>query len=148
MVNCCHKLTICVSEPHMNTGFLFANLSGHFVAQLIYPHNILWAIIFSVILPHILASIMTSNDGKDTGFLILFFDSSYHYLQIIFSEERSNLFQYSGYCLIGVLLGYSAANFVALVKIMWTGYNQFYRNSPNQQSRDQMFTPDAARDDL
>ena len=67
------KLTIFVSEPHMNTGFLFANLSGHFVAQLIYPHNILWAIIFSVLLPHILASLMTSDEGKDHEFL--FFDS-------------------------------------------------------------------------
>ena len=63
----------------------------------------------------------------------------------IFLGERDNLFQYSGYCLIGVLLGYSAANFVALVKILWIGYNQFYRNAPDQQSSDQMFT---ARDDL
>ena len=65
----------------------------------------------------------------------------------ILAEGRNNLFEYSGYCLIGVLLGYSAANFVAFVKIMWIGYNQFYRNAPEQpqQNQDQMFT---AREDL
>ena len=58
-----------VSEPHMNTGFLLANLSGHFVAQLIYPHNILWAIIFSVIIPYIIATNMTTDEGKYQEFV-------------------------------------------------------------------------------
>ena len=125
----------------MNTGFLLANLSGHFVAQLIYPHNILWAIIFSVIIPYIIATNMTTDEGKYPEFLLM----KYILMTIVFSDEISNLFQYSGYCLIGILLGYSAANFVALVKIMWIGYNQFYRNAPDQPSPDQMFT---AREDL
>ena len=130
-----------VSEPHMNTGFLLANLSGHFVAQLIYPHNILWAIIFSVIIPYIIATNMTTDEGNDQEFV----EKKFILINVVFSDEISNLFQYSGYCLIGILLGYSAANFVALVKIMWIGYNQFYRNAPDQPSPDQMFT---AREDL
>ena len=39
--------------------------------------------------------------------------------------------------MIGVMLGYSASNLVALVKIIYIGYNQFYRKS---QERDAMFT--------
>ena len=53
------------------------------------------------------------------------------------SEEKRNLFEYAGYSMIGVMLGYSASNLVALVKIIYIGYNQFYRNS---QERDAMFT--------
>ena len=42
------------------------------------------------------------------------------------SEEKKNLFEYAGYSMIGVMLGYSASNLVALVKIIYIGYNQFY----------------------